>query len=110
MSGTVKSEARLLNASESEMAGLTLPPEIGRQSVAGLKALLRRLREAHNRASDIGARQQREIRGQAEPHGAQAVHDNTGTLAKAKVLREAIERIEAELSRRENANAAFPSN
>jgi hypothetical protein len=85
------------------MVGVTHPPAIGLQSVEGLKAVLRRLREAHKRACDIGARQQRESRGKADPHGAHPAHDNAGTLAKAQALREAIERIEAELGRRENA-------
>ena len=42
------------------------------------------------------------MRGKAHPRGAKPTRDNTGTLAKAQVLDEAIERVEEELSRREN--------
>lgn len=103
MSDKAKLEARLLAASESELVGLTHSPEIERQSVDELKAIARRLREAHRRAKDIGARQAREIRGKADPRGAKPARDNTGTLAKGQALRDAMERVEAELRRREAA-------
>jgi hypothetical protein len=109
MSDKTKLEARLLNASELEMVSLTRYPEIERKSVEELKAVTRRLREAHNRAEDIGARQKREIRGKADPHGTKPAQDNTGTVAKAQVLRDAIERVEAELHRREDVNTTTPS-
>ena len=100
MSGT-EPEDRLLNASELAMVAATKPPEIEQQSKEELKALLHRLRQAHSRANDIAARQQREIRGKAEPHGARPVKENAGSAAKAQALFEAIQRLDAELSRRE---------
>jgi hypothetical protein len=75
-------------------------PEIERQSVDELKAAARRLREAHDRANGIGTRQAREMRGKAEPRGATPAKDNSGTLGKAQALREALDRVEAELKRR----------
>ena len=80
---------------------MTRPPEIERQSVDELKAVARRLREAHDRAKNIGTRQAREMRGKAEPHGSRPARDNLGTVGKAQALREALDRVEAELRRRE---------
>jgi hypothetical protein len=103
MSDDTKLEARLLTAAEIELVAATRPPEIERQSVEELKAAARRLREAHDRAKAIGTRQAREMRGKAEPHRAKPAQDNLGTLAKAQALREALDRVEAELRRRDAA-------
>jgi hypothetical protein len=103
MNDTAKLEARLLTAAELDLVALTRPPEIEGQSVDALKASARRLREAHDRAKGIGTRQAREMRGKAEPRGATPAKDNSGTLAKAQVLRDALDRVEAELSRRDAA-------
>ena len=103
MNDAAKLEARLLTAAELALVAVTRPPEIERQSVDELKAAARRLREAHERARAIGTRQAREMRGKAEPHGAKPATDNLGTVAKAQALRDALERVEAELRRREAA-------
>jgi hypothetical protein len=100
MTAKAESENRLLNAAELELVEATREAEIGNLSSEQLKTIGRRLREAHAKAKDIAARQQREIRGKAEPHGARPASDNTGTLAKAEVLADAIRRLDAELSRR----------
>ena len=102
MSDRAQLEARLLNAAELEIVNPTRPPAIEQLSVEQLKVLAQRLRRARDRAKDIGARQKREMRGKADPRGTKPTRDNTGTLAKAQVLEEAIERVEEELSRREN--------
>jgi hypothetical protein len=103
MNDTAKLEARLLTAAENELVAVTRPPEIERQSVDELKSVARRLREAHDRAKSIGTRQAREMRGKAEPRGAKLAKDNLGTVAKTQALRDALDRVEAELSRREAA-------
>jgi hypothetical protein len=103
MNDAVKLEARLLTAAENELVAVTRPPEIERQSVDELKSVARRLREAHERAKSIGSRQAREMRGKAEPRGATPAQDNSGTVAKAQALRDALDRVEAELGRREAA-------
>ena len=103
MNDASKEEARLLTAAENELVAVTRPPEIGRQSVDDLKSVARRLREAHDRAKAIGTRQAREMRGKAEPRGAKLAKDNLGTVAKAQALRDALDRVEAELSRRAGA-------
>jgi hypothetical protein len=104
MNDAAKMEARLLTAAELELVAATRPPEIERRSIDELKAAARRLREAHDRAKAIGTRQAREMRGKAEPHGAKPAQDNLGTVAKAQALRDALDRVEAELRRREAAS------
>jgi len=106
MSDRKQLEARLLSASELEDVNATRPPAIEQASGEQLKVLARRLRRARDRAKDIAAGQEREMRGKADPRGTKPTRDNTGTLAKAQVLGEAIERIEEELSRRENLTQA----
>ena len=105
MNDAAKLEARLLSGAELELVAVTRPPEIERQSVDELKAAARRLREAHERAKAIGTRQAREMRGKAEPRGAAPAKDNSGTVAKAQALRDALDRVKAELSRRDAAPA-----
>jgi hypothetical protein len=103
MNDAAKLEARLLTAAELASVGISRPPEIERQSVDELKAAARRLREAHDRAKGIGTRQAREMRGKADPRGAKPAKDNLGTVAKAQALRDALDRVEAELKRRDAA-------
>ena len=109
MSDNTSAEDRLLDKAELEMVSATRSPEIERKSKEELKALVHRLRQAHGRAQDIGARQRREIRGKADPHGARPATDNAGTVGKAQVLFDAIRRVDAELSRREEAETGKPS-
>jgi hypothetical protein len=101
MNDAAKLEARLLTAAENELVAVTRPAEIERQAVDELKAVARRLREAHDRATAIGTRQAREMRGKAEPRGTTPAKDNSGTVGKAQALRDALDRVEAELGRRE---------
>ena len=103
MNDAIKLEARFLTAAELELVAVTRPPEIERQSVDELKAAARRLRDAQDRAKAIGTRQAREMRGKAEPRGAKLAKDNLGTVAKAQALRDALDRVEAELGRRDGA-------
>ena len=102
MSERTQLEARLLSAAELEVVNASRPPAIKQASDEQLKVLAQRLRRARDRAKDVAARQKREMRGKAHPRGAKPTGDNTGTLAKAQVLEAAIERVEEELSRREN--------
>jgi hypothetical protein len=105
MNDASKEEARLLSGAELELVAVSRPPELERQSIDELKAAARRLREAHDRAKAIGTRQAREMRGKAEPRGATPAKDNSGTVAKAQALRDALDRVEAELGRRDGAPA-----
>jgi hypothetical protein len=109
MSANSESENRLLDASELEIVGATRSPTIEQLSVEQLKALVHRLRQAHGRAKDISARQQPEIRGKVDSRGAERVLDNTGCMAKVQVLFEAIQRVDEELSRRDEMNTSAPT-
>ena len=109
MSDRAQLEARLLNAAELEIVNATRPPAIEQLSVEQLKVLAQRLRRARDRAKGYCAQQKREMRGKADPRGTKLTQDNTGTLAKAQVLGGAIERVEVELSRRENMTTATPT-
>jgi hypothetical protein len=103
MSGNDQAEDRLLNASEAEIVAATRGPEIERKSPEELRQTLALLRKAHDRAKDIAARQQREMRGKADPRGVEPAQDNLGTRAKAQALQDAIGRVDAELQRRANS-------
>jgi hypothetical protein len=74
-----------------------------------LRALIHRLRKAHGRAKDISTRQRRELRGKVDPRRSRRVRDNTASMAKVRVLFEAMQRVDQELSRREKNNARTPS-
>ncbi len=106
MSAKAESEARALSTAELEIVNATREPEIRQLSLEQLKSVGKRLKQAHARAKDIGDRQQREMRGKADPRGAKPAQDNTGSMAKVQALFEAIQRLDAELSRREDADAA----
>jgi hypothetical protein len=109
MSANAKSENRFLDAAELEIVNATRLPAIMRLTPSQLKTFLHRLRRAHGRAKDIGARQQRELRGKAKPRGAKRVRDNSGSMAKVQVLFAAIQRVDRELSRRERNNTGTMS-
>src|SRR4026208_1582132 len=109
MSERTQLEARLLSAAELEVVNASRPSAIGQASDEQLKVLAQRLRRAREKAKDVAARQKREMRGKAHPKGGKPTRGNTGTLAKAQVLEEAIERVEEELSRRENLTTTTPT-
>ena len=98
MSERTELEARLLSAGELEAVAATRRPAIEQTSDEQLKVMAQRLRRFRDRARDIAARQKREMRGKAAAKGTKRTRNNAGTLAKAKVLEEAIERVGEELS------------
>jgi hypothetical protein len=90
MNASSESENRFLDVSEKEMVSVTRSPKIEQQSIEQLRALTHRLRQAHGRAQDISARQQREIRGKGDPRGAKRVQDKR-TPSQAELSRRALE-------------------
>ena len=84
MSANPEPEDRALNAAELEMVKATRPTAIEQKTQEDLKSLARRLRQAHSRARDISMRQQREMRGKAEPHGAQPATDATDSRTRIR--------------------------
>jgi hypothetical protein len=109
MTASAETENRALNAAELDMVNGSRPPAVEQHTKDELKALAHRLRQAHSRANDISVRQQREMRGKAQPHGALRAQDNAGSVAKTRALFEAIQRIDQELSRREEIETGRPS-
>jgi hypothetical protein len=109
MAAKARREARLLKTAELDIVKATRRPDIEQLSVKQLQIVAKRLRQAHDRAKDIGARQKREMRGKADPRGTRRARSNTGTLAKAQVLRKSLERVQAELDRRESMATALPT-
>lgn len=96
---SIEPEDRLLNAAEREMVALTRSPDLAEMSKEDLQALGKRLRQARDRYRRIASRQQREMRGKADPHGATPARDNTGSVNKVEVLVEALKRVTQALRR-----------
>ena len=86
-------EERLLSVAERDMVAQTRPPNIAELSQDGLQALGKRLREARDRYRRIAQRQQREIRGKAEPRGVTPAQESAGSFGKTAALVEALKRV-----------------
>ena len=100
MSETIGSSERLLAMSERELVDRTHSPVIDGLSEAELQEMAKRIRSVRDRARRIASQQKREMRGKAEPRGAMAAADNTGSLGKSEVLTEAARRVSAALRQR----------
>lgn len=100
MAQSNKATARLLDKSERDLVASTERKAIGERTDAELREIVSQLRERRDRARDGARRQKREMRGKAEPKGAKAASDNTGTKAKADALTAALKRVGAERTRR----------
>jgi hypothetical protein len=109
MNAIMSDEQRALSAAELELVTATQSPALEQLPLQDLKALVRRLRQAHSRAKDIGERQRREIRGKLEPRGAKPVQDNTGSLTKAQILHDALHRADSEIARRDTVVDGAPT-
>ncbi len=90
---------RLLSVAERDMVAQTRPPILAEMSREDLQALGKRLRVARDRYRRIASRQQREMRGKAEPRGAMPARDNAGSVGKVEALVEALKRITQALRR-----------
>ena len=109
MSPRARLKVRHLKPAEFDIVKTTRHPDIKQLSDGELKIVAQRLRRARDRAKDISAQQKREMRGKADPRRTKRARHHTGQLAKAQVLRKAIQRVEAEMGRRENVAAATPT-
>lgn len=105
MSIPTRTERRLLTADEFETVARSHRPAIESLEKPELVALIRRLRELRDRATDIARHQRREMRGKAEARGARPAADNTGTTNKKQVFVQALKRANRELVRIEDAEA-----
>lgn len=86
-------EDRLLSVAEREMVEQTKPPGAAELSKDDLQALVKRLRQARDRARRIARQQSLEMSGKGEPRGATPARDKAGSEAKAEVLVEALQRV-----------------
>jgi hypothetical protein len=93
MASKTDPEDRLLNTAEIEMVAQSRLPIVSGLSREELQALGKRLREARDRSRTIARRQQREMRGKAEPRGATPAAENDGSLGKTEVLVTALSRV-----------------
>jgi len=92
-------ERRLMSDEEFTLVEQTRYPVLGKLEEAALKDLTQRLRERRDRARDIAHRQRREVRGK----GRQATSfekQDAGNRRKARLLGEALTRINSERTRR----------
>lgn len=105
MSRSSRHEARLLSVDEADLVARSHHPRLAEADDGGLAELVARLRESRDRARHLSRRQRRELRGKADPSGARAATDNTGTRRKAAVLAAAVKRASKESERRRNARA-----
>lgn len=100
MAQSTRTTARLLDKTEAEFVERTQRGAIAKLSDQDLRELGGQLRDRRDKARDAARRQRREMRGKAEPKGARAASDNSGTKAKADALTAALKRIGAETTRR----------
>ncbi|WP_262298773.1 hypothetical protein [Microvirga sesbaniae] len=92
-------ERRLMSDEEFTLVEQTRYPVLGRLEDSAIAELTRRLRERRDRARDIARRQRREVRGK----GRQATtfeQQDAGNRQKARVLAEALTRINSERTHR----------
>lgn len=95
-----KSELKRVTADEASLVEKSHHPALGALSDAELAELRKAVRERRDRAQSMANQQRREARRKAEPRGAAAAYDNSGTLRKADVLAGAMRRINGEIARR----------
>jgi hypothetical protein len=103
MSLSKAQEQRMLTADEFETVSRTHFPEIRDLTRKDLSDLVRRLRDHRDKARDVSRQQRREMRGKAEPRGARAAADNTGTSMKNQIFASAVKRVNREITRLDQA-------
>ncbi len=100
MGRSLRHERRVLNADEIALVEASHHPGLGALSDKDLAELRKHVRERRDRARDIAARQRREMRGKAAPHGVRPVAEDAGSREKRDVLAAAMQRLNAETTRR----------
>lgn len=105
MSISRRQESRALDKAEQELVAKTRHPALQDLADRELTSLIRLVRERRDKASGEVQRRKREIRGKADPKGAEAATSVVGNKAKLEVLAAAMRRVNAERSRRERMAA-----
>ena len=103
MSVSKSTEKKMLTANEFELVSKTHHPDITELAGDELGELARRLRDYRNKARDVARQQRREMRGKADPRGARPARDNTGTKMKGQIFTDALQRVNREMGRLEQA-------
>ncbi len=103
MSFPVSTERRMLAEAEFEAVQPTHYPDICGLSWDELRTAARRLRDYRDKARDISRQQRREMRGKADPRGAQPASDNTGASVKKQIFASALKRVNREIQRRDQS-------
>lgn len=101
MGRSVRRERQLLTLDEAKLVEDSHHPALGSLSDKDLADLRKLVRDRRDRARQIAARQRREMRGKADPRGAQAAADDTGSRQKRDVLAAAMQRLNRETARRD---------
>lgn len=96
---------RALDKAEQELVSNTYHPALQDLADKELSSLMKLVRERRDRARDEVKRRKREIRGKAAPKGAEAATSAVGNKIKLEVLATAVQRLNAERSRRERMAA-----
>ncbi len=99
MSMPMSTEQRMLTAAEFEVVKRTHYPDIAALSTGELADAAKRLRDFRDKARDVAHQQRREMRGKADPRGARAARDNTGTTVKRQIFASALRRVNRERTR-----------
>ena len=92
-------ERRLMSDEEFTLVEQTRYPVLGKLDDTALKDLTQRLRERRDRARDIAHRQRRDVRGKGR-QGTTFEKQDAGNRQKARILGEALTRINSERTRR----------
>jgi hypothetical protein len=102
-------ERRLLSQPEFELVAMTHYPTISKLSLPELRDAVRQLRQLHDKSRTISRRQQRELRGKADPRGAEPGLGNANATRRKQVFAQAVKRLNKEIARFAEAEAAPPT-
>lgn len=100
-----KQEERALTKPERELVSKSRHPAVQELADKELSSLSKLVRERRDKARDEVQRRRREIRGKAAPKGTEAATSADGNKAKLEVLAAAMQRLNAERTRREQMAA-----
>jgi len=105
MAITRRQEERALSADELELVDKSRARAVRSLTDSQLSTLVKRMRVRRDRAKTVAERQRREMRGKARPRGAMPSRDDEGSQLKLSVLSTALQRLDAETTRRSRVKA-----
>ena len=105
MAITKKQEVRALTAGERELVSKTSGRAVKSLTDTQLASLVKLVRTRRDKARTVAERQRRELRGKAAPRGATPPKADDGSRLKLTVLATALDKLNAETSRRRTVTA-----